>query len=161
MPRSAAPGQRRRSRGADPDRTVVRARRRAGQVRSGATAADTATDTWRAVPLPTEVDVLVVGAGQAGLGTAYWLGREPGTTVLVLDGAPVGQTWLDRWDSLVLFTPRRFSGLPGLAFPRGRSRCPTRTEMADYLRAYVRRFDLTVATGARVTFTTRFRAAEE
>lgn len=85
--------------------------------------------------LPAEVDVLVVGAGQAGLGVAYWLTRSPGLRVLVVDRAPVGQSWLDRWDSLVLFTPRRFSGLPGLRFPRGSTRCPTRTEMAAYLRA--------------------------
>jgi len=97
-----------------------------------------------------EVDVLVVGAGQAGLGTAYWLTREPGLRVLVVDGAPLGQSWRDRWDSLVLFTPRRFSGLPGLRFPRGPGRCPTRLEMADYLEAYAQRFELDVETGVRV-----------
>ena len=95
-----------------------------------------------------EVDVLVVGAGQAGLGTAYWLAREPSLRVLVVDGAPVGQSWRDRWDSLVLFTPRRFSGLPGRRFPRGPGRCPSRLEMADYLVAYASGLD--VETGVRV-----------
>lgn len=101
-------------------------------------------------PVPRHVDVLVVGAGQAGLGTAYHLTRVPGLSVLVLDAAPIGQSWLDRWDSLTLFTPRRFSGLPGLRFPRGPGRCPSRTEMATYLRRYVERFDLPVETGVRV-----------
>ena len=100
--------------------------------------------------LPREVDVLVVGAGQAGLGTAYWLTRSPGLRVLVVDRAPVGQSWVDRWDSLVLFTPRRFSSLPGLAFPAGPTRCPTRLEMAAYLRAYAEQFDLPVRTGTQV-----------
>lgn len=107
------------------------------------------SDDWRAV------DVLVVGAGQAGLGAAYWLTRETSLDVLVLDGAPVGQTWLDRWDSLTLFTPRRFSSLPGMRFPRGPGRSPTRREMADYLRAYAERFALPVSTGVRVQRLTR------
>ena len=96
------------------------------------------------------VDVLVVGAGQAGLGAAYWLGRTTSLDVLVVDAAPVGQTWLDRWDSLVLFTPRRFSALPGMRFPRGAGRSPTRSEMAGYLRAYAEHFDLPVRSGVRV-----------
>ncbi len=68
----------------------------------------------------------------------------------VLDAAPVGQSWLDRWDSLTLFTPRRFSALPGMPFPAGAGRYPTRTEMAGYLTAYARRFDLPVETGVPV-----------
>ena len=100
--------------------------------------------------LPQDVDVLVVGAGQAGLGTAYWLTREPGLRVLVVDRAPVGQSWLDRWDSLVLFTPRRFSGLPGLSFPTGPTRCPDRTEMATYLQSYAAHHRLPVRTGVDV-----------
>ena len=101
--------------------------------------------------LPESVDVLVVGAGQAGLGAAQQLSAtDPGLRVLVVDRGPVGQSWLDRWDSLELFTPRRFSSLPGLRFPSGPTRCPTRTEMADYLRAYVAHHQLDVRTGVSV-----------
>lgn len=100
--------------------------------------------------LPQEVDVLVVGAGQAGLGAAYRLTRAPALRVLVLDRADVGQSWVDRWDSLVLFTPRRFSRLPGLPFPAGPTRCPTRLEMAAYLRTYAERLALPVRTGVEV-----------
>ena len=87
-----------------------------------------------------DTDVLVIGAGQAGLGTAYWLARHGGDggglRTLVLDAAPIGQSWIQRWDSLTLFTPRRFSGLPGWGFPRGWGGHPSRTEMAAYIRDY-------------------------
>jgi len=96
------------------------------------------------------LDVLVIGAGQAGLGVAYHLTHGAAIAVAVLDGAPVGQSWLDRWDSLTLFTPRRFSALPGLRFPRGPGRYPSRVEMAAYLRAYTAHAALPVRTGVRV-----------
>lgn len=92
-----------------------------------------------------EIDVLVVGGGQAGLGAAYWLRQRTGLSVLVVDAAPrVGQSWLDRWDSLRLFTPRRFSGLPGRRLPRGGSPYPTKDETAEYLADYARHFALPV-----------------
>ena len=100
--------------------------------------------------LPRDVDVLVVGAGQAGLGVAQRLRDHPHLRVLVLDAQPVGQSWRERWDSLQLFTPRRFSALPGLRFPPGPTRSPSRLEMADYLERYATRFALPVRTGVQV-----------
>jgi hypothetical protein len=70
--------------------------------------------------------------------------------VLVVDRAPVGQSWVDRWDSLVPFTSRCFSSLPGMPFPAGRTRCPTRLEMAACLRASAERSALPVRTGVDV-----------
>lgn len=100
---------------------------------------------------PAAVDVLVVGAGQAGLGTAHHLLRAGVTDVLVVEAAgAVGQVWRDRWESLRLFTPRRFSSLPGLPFPPGPARSPSRLEMADYLAAYARRCGLPVRTSSPV-----------
>lgn len=96
-------------------------------------------------------DVLIVGAGQAGLGMAYWLRTTTDLRVRVVEASPeVGQSWRARWDSLELFTPRRFSSLPGLPFPAGPSNYPSKDEMAAYLVRYARRFDLPVMTGARV-----------
>lgn len=92
-----------------------------------------------------QVDVLVVGAGQAGLGAAYHLAREGVADVVVAEAADaVGQAWRDRWDSLRLFTPRRFSSLPGLPFPAGPAASPSRLEMAAYLEFYATRFELPV-----------------
>lgn len=97
------------------------------------------------------VEVLIVGAGQAGLGTGYWLSRRTSASFLIVDAAPQpGQSWCDRWESLTLFTPRRFSGLPGLRFPKGQTRYPTRTEMQAYLGQYARRFDLPVHLDTRI-----------
>lgn len=100
-------------------------------------------------PTVRSVDVLIIGAGQAGLGTAYWLRRITGLTIQVVDQNAVGDSWLRRWDSLRLFTPRRFSGLPGMRFPAGTD-FPDKREMAEYLRGYAERFALPVETGHRV-----------
>ncbi|SNS84907.1 putative flavoprotein involved in K+ transport [Geodermatophilus pulveris] len=100
-------------------------------------------------------DVLVIGAGQAGLGTAYHLHRLGVRDVLVLEARGIGQSWLERWDSLRLFTPRRYSTLPGLPFPPGPTPTPSREEMAGYLREYARRWGLRVRTGTPVRRLTR------
>src|SRR5262245_1485436 len=61
-----------------------------------------------------ELDVVVVGAGQAGLSAGRFL-TERGLRYVVLDAhARVGDGWRQRWDSLHLFSPARFDGLDGL-----------------------------------------------
>jgi len=95
------------------------------------------------------VHVLIIGAGQAGLGVAYWLRRITGLEVQIIERAAVGNSWLERWDSLRLFTPRRFSSLPGMRFPAGEG-FPTKLEVAEYLRCYAERFRLPVETGHEV-----------
>lgn len=97
-------------------------------------------------------DVAVIGAGQAGLATAYWLRRlAPHLEVVVLErSGRLGQVWLDRWHSLRLFTPRAYSALPGMAFPDGTTESPDRREMADYLQAYAERLELPVLLGVEV-----------
>jgi putative flavoprotein involved in K+ transport len=109
----------------------------------------------RVTSAPSVHDVLVVGAGQAGLGTAWWLTRKGIRDVVVLDVGEVGGSWLRRWDSLQLFTPRRFSSLPGRRFPAGPTPSPDRTEMAGYLRSYAARLGVPVRTGTPVTRLTR------
>lgn len=93
------------------------------------------------------IDVLVVGAGQAGLATAHALGAS-GVHCRVQERLPsVGDAWRRRYDSLVLFTPRELSALPGLSMPGDPSRYPSKDEMADYLERYAKRFALPVHTG--------------
>jgi len=98
----------------------------------------------------TEVDTVVIGAGQAGLATGYHLAKR-NEDFVVLDAAPtVGGSWRDRWDSLRLFTPAGFTHLPGLPFPAGRSEHPGKDAVADYLAGYAERFALPVQLGVRV-----------
>jgi putative flavoprotein involved in K+ transport len=70
---------------------------------------------------------------------------------VILDGgARIGDSWRRRWDSLRLFTPAKYDGLPGWRFPASAWSFPTKDEMGDYLEAYADRFDLPSRTGTVV-----------
>src|SRR2546426_3153057 len=101
------------------------------------------------------IDTVVIGGGQAGLSAGYHLAKR-GVPFVILDaGARIGDVWRRRWDSLRLFSPARFSGLDGMPFPAPGHYFPTKDEMADYLEAYARRFNLPVRPGMRVTRVSR------
>jgi putative flavoprotein involved in K+ transport len=96
-------------------------------------------------------DTIVIGAGQAGLASAYYLQRA-GSHFLVLDGgSQIGESWLRRWDSLRLFTPVRYNSLPGLSFPGERYTLPAKNDVARYLQTYVAHFALPVRLNTRVS----------
>jgi putative flavoprotein involved in K+ transport len=95
-------------------------------------------------------DVIVIGGGQAGLSAGYHLARTGARFVILESNARIGDSWRQRWDSLRLFTPAKFSGLDGMPFPAPRNYFPTKDEMADYLEAYASHFRLPVRTGVRV-----------
>ena len=101
--------------------------------------------------LPGNVTTVVVGGSQCGLATGYHL-RQHDLDFVILDGqARVGDSWRRRWDSLTLFTPRRYSSLPGLELagdPKGE---PTKDELADYLETYAATFELPVRLNTHVT----------
>jgi putative flavoprotein involved in K+ transport len=102
-----------------------------------------------------QVGTLVIGGGQAGLSVGYHLARR-GLPFLIVDGNDrIGDVWRRRWDSLRLFTPARFDGLPGLPFPAPPDTFPTKDEMADYLEAYAAHFALPVRTEMRIDRLTR------
>jgi putative flavoprotein involved in K+ transport len=93
---------------------------------------------------------VVVGASQAGLAAGYHL-RRRGLPFVILDqNERVGDTWRKRWDSLRLFTPVRYCHLPGRPFPGPGGHYPGKDEVAAYLEAYAREFELPVRTGVRV-----------
>ena len=96
------------------------------------------------------VDTLVIGGGQAGLSVGYHLAQR-GIPFLIVDAHDrVGDAWRSRWDSLRLFTPARYDGLPGMRFPRRGDAFISKNEMADYLESYAAHFALPVRTGVRV-----------
>src|ERR687883_266931 len=90
-------------------------------------------------------DVAVVGAGQAGLAIGHALAEQKKRFVILEAAESVGSAWRNRWDSLVLFTPRRYDALPGLAFPGDPDGYPTRDEVVGYLEEYAARYQLRVA----------------
>ncbi|MFI9834258.1 flavin-containing monooxygenase [Streptomyces sp. NPDC051913] len=100
--------------------------------------------------LTERIETVVIGGGQAGLATGYHLARAGRPFVILEAGERVGDSWRARWDSLRLFSPARFDGLPGLPYPGPDWAFPTRDEFADYLQAYAVWAELPVRTGLRV-----------
>src|SRR6266568_5333145 len=96
-----------------------------------------------------KVDAVVIGAGQAGLASAHELARQGVSQVVLEAGSRVGNQWRNRWDSLHLFTPARFDGLPGSKFPAPPDSFPGKDQLADYLEAYGREQRLPIRTGVR------------
>jgi putative flavoprotein involved in K+ transport len=95
-------------------------------------------------------DTVVIGAGQAGLAAGHHLANRDVDFVILSDESRVGDNWRRRWDSLRLFTPARYSGLPGMHFPAPPHYLADKEEVADYLERYVDRFDLPVRLDSRV-----------
>ena len=90
------------------------------------------------------LDILVIGAGQAGLALGYHLKATPFTFHIVDCHRRIGDSWRKRYDSLVLFTPRAYSALPGLTVPGDPEGYATKDEIADYLESYATHFELPV-----------------
>src|SRR6478672_12012016 len=95
-------------------------------------------------------ETVVIGGGQAGLAVGHHLAALDIDFVILTDEARVGDNWRKRWDSLRLFTPARYSGLPGMPFPASPGHLADKDEMADYLERYAERFDLPVRLDTRV-----------
>jgi putative flavoprotein involved in K+ transport len=95
-------------------------------------------------------DVVVVGAGQAGLAIGYFLAQQRRHFTILEAAELPAPAWRGRWDSLKLFTSARYDGLPGLALPGDPDRYPTRDEVASYLQDYANHFDLPVELNSSV-----------
>lgn len=103
----------------------------------------------------TTPDLVIVGGGQAGLATAH-TARGLGLRPLVLDASErPGGSWPSYYDSLTLFSPARFSSLPGMPFPGDPDRYPRRDEVVAYLAAYAEALDAEIRHGHRVDHVTR------
>ncbi len=110
---------------------------------------------WQEADLDDRMEVIVVGAGQAGLAMGFYLARQ-GRQFRILEAADaVGAAWRDRWDSLALFTPRRYDALPGLDFPGDPDGYPTRDEVVSYLRAYAETYKLPLVLNSAVSSLTQ------
>jgi putative flavoprotein involved in K+ transport len=97
-----------------------------------------------------DYEVVVIGAGQAGLAMGYYLARHRSRFVILERGESVAPAWRERWDSLKLFTPRGYSSLPGHPFPGDSESYPTRDEVIAYLERYAEEFDLPIELNSNV-----------
>jgi len=122
----------------------------AGLNAGGPASGDVATRRRAPEKAPERFDVVVIGAGQAGLSVGYYLARRGLRFVILEANQRVGDTWRRRWDSLRLFTPARYDGLVDMPFPAPARTFPTKDAMADYLEAYAKHFALPVRTGVKV-----------
>ncbi|MGC2998909.1 NAD(P)-binding domain-containing protein [Streptomyces sp. G35A] len=95
-----------------------------------------------------EVEVAVIGAGQAGLSSAYHLrrtGLEPGRGFVVLDHSPgPGGAWQFRWPSLTYGKVHGMHALPGMELTDADPARPSSEVIAAYFDRYERTFDLRV-----------------
>jgi putative flavoprotein involved in K+ transport len=114
------------------------------------------------VPGSREVDVVVVGGGQAGLATGFYLRRAglvPGEDFVIVDaGERPGGAWGSMWEGLRLFSPSSFSSLPGWMMPAWNEAAhgyPPRSHVVDYLGRYEERYDLRVHRPPRVRAVSR------
>ncbi|MBY3621062.1 NAD(P)-binding domain-containing protein [Acinetobacter sp. CUI P1] len=89
-------------------------------------------------------DVLVIGAGQAGLAAGHYL-KQSGFSFLIIDAASsIGNSWRNRYDSLHLFTPRIYDVLPGIPLKGNKHGLPDKDEIADYLENYSKQMELPI-----------------
>ncbi|MCR1786142.1 NAD(P)/FAD-dependent oxidoreductase [Nocardioides carbamazepini] len=101
------------------------------------------------------VEVVVVGAGQAGIAMSEHLGRH-GVSHVVLERHGIAERWRrERWDSLVANGPSWHDRFPGLSFAEvadlDGAAFATKDQVADYFAAYARKIEAPVRTGVEVT----------
>ncbi len=101
------------------------------------------------------VDVAVVGGGQAGLATGYYLRRAGMSFVILDDQDAPGGAWRHTWSSLRLFSPAEYSSLPGRLMPRSPGGNPDADHVIRYLADYEERYSLPVERPVRVDHVVR------
>ncbi|MGH8877777.1 MAG: NAD(P)-binding domain-containing protein [Stackebrandtia sp.] len=94
------------------------------------------------------VDIAIIGAGQAGLSSAYFArraGLEPDGGFVVLDHSPApGGAWQFRWPTLTFTTVHGIHQLPGMEMPSPEESAPVAPAVSEYFRQYESTFDLRV-----------------
>lgn len=97
------------------------------------------------------LDFVIIGGAQAGLSMAYHLKKMEKSFIVVDGEEEIGASWLNRWDSLKLFTPTEYNHLPGLKFNAPKGHYPSKYEVSDYFKSYVKKFDIPVQLNTLIT----------
>jgi len=98
----------------------------------------------------TTIETVIIGAGQAGLSTGYHLQRQDRPFVILDSAGRVGDQWRQQWDTLKLYSPTKYDGLPGLKFPGEAWSFPNKDQVGDYLEQYAANFKLPIRFQTRV-----------
>ncbi|MEC3656490.1 NAD(P)/FAD-dependent oxidoreductase [Bacillus siamensis] len=89
-------------------------------------------------------DTIVIGAGQAGISAGYYLKKSKQKFIILDKSHEIGESWKNRYESLVLFTSRMYSSLPGMHLEGDKHGLPSKNEIAAYLKKYVERFEIPI-----------------
>ncbi|MCC2528498.1 NAD(P)/FAD-dependent oxidoreductase [Bacillus halotolerans] len=89
-------------------------------------------------------DTIVIGAGQAGISIGYYLKQSEQKFIILDKSHEVGESWKDRYDSLILFTSRMYSSLPGMYLEGEKHGFPSKDEIGAYLKKYVGKFEIPI-----------------
>ncbi|MGB5981978.1 MAG: NAD(P)/FAD-dependent oxidoreductase [Nonlabens sp.] len=97
------------------------------------------------------LDFVVIGGAQAGLAISYHLKKMDKRFAVIDAEEEIGASWLNRWDSLKLFTPTEYNHLPGMKFDAPKNHYPSKTQVANYFKAYVKRYKIPVLLDTKAT----------
>ncbi|MBS4203686.1 flavin-containing monooxygenase [Lederbergia citrea] len=97
-----------------------------------------------------QFDCIVIGGGQAGLASGYYLQKESITYLILEAEEQAVGSWPKYYDSLTLFSPARYSSLPGLQISGDSDRYPSKDEVISYLSQYAEHFGLNIRTKQKV-----------
>ena len=100
-------------------------------------------------------DAVVIGAGQAGLAIGFYLKQAKQSFLLIDKAKEIGESWINRYDSLTLFTPRANSELPDFKMKGPRQEYPSKDEVADYLAKFASYHSLPTQLNTTVTNVTK------
>jgi len=99
-----------------------------------------------------QIDTVIVGGGQGGLSTSYYLVQQGREHVILEQADKAAKAWRERWDSFTLITPNWTIRLPGAEYQGDAPDSFTaRDEVVAYFKEYIERFELPIRYGIRVT----------
>ena len=109
-----------------------------------------------------KIETIIIGGGQAGLSTSYYLSQLGRENIILEQAGQAGHAWrTDRWDSFTLLTPNWSIKLPGASYrgdnPGG---FMPRNEFVSYLEKYIENYDLPIQYGACVTEVSQLETGE-
>lgn len=89
-------------------------------------------------------DLIIIGAGQAGLASAYYAKKQNLNYIVLDKNNKPGGSWTKTWDSLTLFSMAEHNFLPGWMMPNGSKSYPTRDDVIEYITQYQQKYEFNI-----------------